>query len=175
MGTLDYNGLTTTFHRYYRRLVAFACKYVDSPDEAEDIVQDCMARLWEQRSKYSDVSTGGLLYTMVRNSCLDYLKHRYVALRFESELLYEKNAGSDSVWDLDFFGDAGTEGLRGELERIVMKEVERLPERCRDVFRLSRFGGLSNREIAKKLEISDAAVHKHLKKAMERLSAALKE
>ena len=54
-----------------------------------------------------------------------------------------------------------------------MREVERLPEKCREAFRMSRLEGLTNHEIAEVMGISDAAVHKHIDRAVRKLSRAL--
>ncbi len=172
MSALDYNGLTAIFHRYYRRLTAYAARYVASRDAAEDVVQECFVKLWQLRGIYADVPTGGLLFTMVRNACLDSLKHEMVVNRFEQLYITELSHGEESIWDLDFFGDAAPDNLRGELYKKVLKEMESLPEKCREAFRMSRIEGLSNHEIAEVMDISDAAVHKHIDRAVRKLTRA---
>lgn len=174
MGALDYNGLSAIFYRYYRRLAAYAQRYVSTRDEAEDIVQECFVKLWQMRGIYSDVPTGALLFTMVRNACLDSLKHAMVVSRFETVYAQQQDSlDSESVWDMDFFGDAAPDDLRSDLYNKVMREVERLPEKCREAFRMSRLEGLTNHEIAEVMGISDAAVHKHIDRAVRKLSRAL--
>ena len=65
------------FMEYYPRLATFAGKFV--PDEtAEDIVQECFLKIWENpHIELRNVSS--LLFTMVRNACLNELRHRAVA------------------------------------------------------------------------------------------------
>jgi len=171
---LDYSGLSAIFARYYKRLVSYAKRYVLSSEEARDIVQDCFVKVWEQRGKYSDISTPALLFTMVRNACLDSLKHRCVVHNFRSDF-FKSHDSSDSLYAMDMVGSMpGDGGLYDELLRMVCREVDKLPQRCREVFELSRFEGLSNAEIARRLQISEPAVHKSIDRAIGKLSKVLK-
>ena len=70
--------------------------------------------------------------------------------------------------------DAEQPCLYEELQREVQKAVDALPDRCREVFRMSRFEGLKNREIAARLGISETAVEKHLARAVGRLGEHLR-
>lgn len=85
MSELDYTALSLIFTRYYRRLVQYCTGYLGSYDEAEDIVQDAFVRVWEKRNSLRSEAIGALLFTMVRNSCLNSLKHRAVVDKFEAE------------------------------------------------------------------------------------------
>lgn len=173
MGGIDYINLSEAFNKYYLRLVAYAMRYVSTPEEARDIVQESFARLWERREKYTEVSVGGMLYTTVRHQCLNYLKHKAVASEIRLDSL-GRDDGCERIYSFDFYGNSSSPSLYGELASLVRREVDKLPSRTREVFRLSRFDGLSNHEIAQLLGISDAAVHKHIAKAVARLSNILK-
>ncbi len=65
----------TLFRRYYPRLHRFACKYIADEASASDAVQTCFMRLWERRSTLVGGSLQSMLYTMLRNECLNSLKH----------------------------------------------------------------------------------------------------
>lgn len=173
MTGLDYSGLTSVFGKYYKRLVAYSKRYVQSYDEAQDIVQECFLKLWERRNRLSDFSVPALLYTMVRNACLDSLKHRAAISNFEAGY-FRSHATWDCVYDQDFLGTTEGSGLYSELYRVVRKEVSKLPQRCREVFVLSRFEGLSNHEIAERLGITDQAVHKHIDNAVRKLRRTIR-
>lgn len=66
--------------------------------------------------------------------------------------------GEERIYSYDFLSDAEQPCLYEELQREVQKAVDALPDRCREVFRMSRFEGLKNREIAARLGISETAV-----------------
>ena len=62
------------FRKFSPRLEAFAQKYTNDTNEAEDIVQDVFLKLWERRELLDNISLASFLFMMVRNSCLNYLK-----------------------------------------------------------------------------------------------------
>lgn len=165
MSEIDYTDISECFDRYYLRLVAYACHYVGTQAQAEDLVQDSFIKLWQKRKDYSDYAIGSLIYTIVRNSCLDYLKKKAVRCELDLESL-KLSDDFEKLYNYDFYGSYSNPTLYGELVRIVRKEVDKLPERSRQIFKMSRFEGLSNHDIAKELQISDVAVHKHIAKAV---------
>lgn len=179
MSELDYTALSLIFTRYYRRLVQYCTGYLGSYDEAEDIVQDAFVRVWEKRNSLRSEAIGALLFTMVRNSCLNSLKHRAVVDKFEAEFTppygSERLAAVEDVYSFDFLGTHSRESLYEELHAQVEREIAALPERCREVFLLSRRDSLSNREIAARLGISEAAVHKNIDRALGKLSAKFRK
>ena len=62
------------FRRYYPRLVNYAARFVAGRETARDLVQDSFAGLWERRRELRELDLASLLFTMVRNRCLNYLK-----------------------------------------------------------------------------------------------------
>ena len=148
------------FRRYYPRLVNYAARFVAGHETARDLVQDSFA-------------LASLLFTMVRNACLNYLKHNGVVARHELEYT-ARMRGEERIYSYDFLSDAEQPCLYEELQREVQKAVDALPDRCREVFRMSRFEGLKNREIAARLGISETAVEKHLARAVGRLGEHLR-
>ena len=136
------------FRRYYPRLVNYAARFVAGHETARDLVQDSFARLWERRCELRELDLASLLFTMVRNACLNYLKHNGVVARHELEYT-ARMRGEERIYSYDFLSDAEQPCLYEELQREVQKAVDALPDRCREVFRMSRFEGLKNREIAR--------------------------
>ena len=161
------------FRRYYPRLVNYAARFVAGHETARDLVQDSFARLWERRCELRELDLASLLFTMVRNACLNYLKHNGVVARHELEYT-ARMRGEERIYSYDFLSDAEQPCLYEELQREVQKAVDALPDRCREVFRMSRFEGLKNREIAARLGISETAVEKHLARAVGRLGEHLR-
>lgn len=160
------------FRMFYPRLKAYAGHFLSSEERAEDVVQDCFVRLWECGDRYEEASLGGLLYRMVHNACINERKRELARGGFRLDI----PDGADSferMYNLDFGEDADAVCIWTELRSEIDAAVDSLPGRCAEVFRLSRVEGLRNREIARRLGISDAAVHKHLRRAISELKAKI--
>ena len=129
------------------------------------------------RSLWVFFQTGGsssLLFCMVRNASLNYLKQKVLVDKFPIEYI-ENIDGEERLYSLDFALSADEETLYEELRRQIQEALSVLPERSREVFLLSRFNGLKNKEIASKLGISTTAVEKHISKSLKRISSYLKD
>ncbi len=152
------------FKKYYPRLKKYCLGMVKDYDVAEDLVQDAFLKVWEKRQTVlGDNGLQALLYTMVRNNALNYLKRnklrdQYVeAFRFDSpqQELFIRSFLEEDEWE------AQQTLFKKELERLL----EALPEKCKEAFVLSRFDGLTNTEVADYMGVSVKTVEKHLSKA----------
>ena len=162
------------FKSYYPRLLGYALRFVQIEEEARDIVQECFIVFWEKREHLSAVSVTSLLFTIVRNSCLNYLKHLSIVEKYQVDYLANIK-GEEHLYHADFLLHTENKVLFEELQQQVNAVIDTLPERCREVFLLSRFEGLKNREIAEKLNISTTAVEKHISKAIAFFSKHFKD
>jgi RNA polymerase sigma-70 factor (ECF subfamily) len=161
----DEKAFEILFYRYYQRLFAFAVEFVQYDDTAKDIVQDVYIKLWEKRRNLEEISLKGLLYTMVRNQCLNHLRNKKV---FENKNINLNDTGSlERLYQLDFIRNEPEPLILEQLEQEIHQVMESLPEKSRQVFELSRMEGLKNKEIAKELECSLKNVEKHMSKALE--------
>ena len=102
------------------------------------------------------------------NGCLNFLKHKAIAEGYNARELQLLN-GSEALYNYDFLGSADEELLYDELQRQIADVLRRLPERSRQVFVMSRFEGLKNKEIAERLDISVKVVEKHVTKSLAML------
>ena len=131
-------------------------------------------RFWEKRALLSAVSVTSLLFAMVRNGCLNYLKHLSIVEKHQIEYLASVD-GEERLYYSDFALDAEHKLLYDELQEQINIVIGQLPERSREIFLMSRFKGLKNREIADKLQISTTAVEKHIAKALQCFSKHFKD
>lgn len=122
----------------------------------------------------SAVSVTSLLFAMVRNGCLNYLKHLSIVEKHQIEYLASID-GEERLYYADFTLDAEHKLLYDELQEQINLVIGQLPERSREIFLMSRFKGLKNREIADKLQISTTAVEKHIAKALKSFSKHFKD
>ncbi len=156
------------FTTYYPRLRNYAFHFVADVDDVEDILQDCFVNLWNRRMMLTGVSISSMLFTMVRNGCLNFLKHKAIAEGYNAREL-KQISGSEALYNYDFLGSADEELLYDELRRQIRDVLQSLPERSRQVFVMSRFEGLKNKEIAERLDISVKVVEKHITKSLSML------
>lgn len=160
------------FKTYYPRLRNFAARFFDNSDTVADILQECYLRLWERRETLTVASPRAFLFTMVRNSCLNELKHR-ATIQGYACCEQRRNRGSEELFALDFTGHTDGPLLLDELHKQIDGILDTLPERTREVFMLSRFKSKKNREIAETLGISVKVVEKHMTKALRAFTQRL--
>lgn len=153
------------FKNYFPRLRGYAIRFIEDEEIVRDIIQECFLKFWEKRYLLSSVSITSLLFAMVRNGCLNYLKHVSIVEKHRIEYLASID-GEERLYYTDFTFDADNKLLYDELQEQIKLVIGQLPDRCREVFLLSRFTHLKNREIADKLQISTTAVEKHISKAL---------
>ncbi len=153
------------FRTYYPRLRNLARRFIDNDDDLEDILQNCFIRLWEHHTKLSSASIPALLYTITRNSCLNFLKHQ--ATINNRKIIKTSDAiGIEELYSLDMKGTPEQETIYHELASQIDLTMEELTPRCREIFTLSRIEGLKNREIAERLGVSVKVVEKHISHAI---------
>lgn len=157
------------FESYYPRLKGYAARFIKDEDVVNDIVQESFLRFWEKRSLLKDVSLSSLLFAMVRNACLNYLKHLHVVEQYSIEYL-SSVGGKEELYYTDFNPGPENEMLLKELQEQIALVIDSLPPACRKVFLLSRFKNLKNREISEELKISTTAVEKHISRALSYFS-----
>ena len=173
------------FNSYYPRLRGYAARFVTDEEAVRDIIQESFLRFWEKRDLIEAVSISSLLFAMVRNACLNYLKHKDVEQKYISYSLLnreqhnlehlDKVAGQEELYYWDFNLSPEYTLLYKELQQQISLVMSDLPSRCREVFEMSRFKKMKNREIADALQISTTAVEKHIAKALARFSAHFKD
>nr|WP_082856107.1 RNA polymerase sigma-70 factor [Mucilaginibacter sp. L294] len=156
------------FKRYYPKLTFFANRFVNDMDAAEEITGEMFVVLWEKREQFNITSSiDAYLYKMTKNRCLNYLKHQKV------ENLYINYLQKNNL--LDTYADDTEKCYNDkELAKQIQVAVESLPEKCRQVFMMSRYEDLKNRDIAVRLDLSSKTVERHMSIALERLRKMLK-
>lgn len=164
----DFEFLFEEIYRlYYVELCVFAQRYLQSPEDSEEIVQDVIFKLWENKDSVESIqSVKAYLYTSVRNKCLNALKHIKIQDRYRGEAWLElKRIESENYEDSSAV----------ELQEKISESIEILPERCREVFMMSRSEGMKNKDISKKLGITVKAVEANISRALSSLRVSLKE
>lgn len=160
-------ALRTLLDRYWARLATYAERIVGDRDDAKDVVQRVFIRVWVNRTAWtSKGSPSAFLYRVTRNFSLNARRDsKAQALRDETGGQRLADAGSE----LDPQEKLEVSTLREEVEAAISK----LPSRRREVFVLSRFHGLTHREIAEALDLAPQTVANHMTSALAELRERL--
>jgi len=155
------------FRSSYVSLVRYAKTLIRDHDASEEIVQELFFRLWQDRQNLRiESSLNGYLYRSVHNRALHYIEHQKVVSRHAGEIIAGAELTSEPVTEELYYR---------ELQARVARVLERLPERCRMIFRMNRFEGLKYNEIADKLAVSLKTVEADMGKALKEFRKALAE
>lgn len=155
------------FRSSYVSLVRYAKTLIRDHDASEEIVQELFFRLWQDRLNLRiESSLNGYLFRSVHNRALHYLEHQKVVNRHAGEVAAAADISSEPVTEAIYYH---------ELQARVARVLERLPERSRKIFRMSRFEGLKYNEIAEKLAVSLKTVEADMGKALKEFRKALAE
>jgi RNA polymerase sigma-70 factor (ECF subfamily) len=163
----DTAAFSALYERYWRQL--FTAAYARLPDraECEDIVHDIFLTLWTERSRLVIEKLPAYLASAVRYQAVRYKQQATAgAIQYAESLetLSKEttlNSGETKLLGLDFEGRLAT-------------ALNQLPQRCREIFLLSRTQHYSNDEIAAKLHISRRSVENQLTTALRHLRLILK-
>ncbi|MDP2335963.1 MAG: RNA polymerase sigma-70 factor [Bacteroidota bacterium] len=157
------------FRQYSKPLFYYAAKFVND-EVARDIVQDVFVKLWSDQSITVKQSLNALLFTMVRNCCLRHLEKQKVRNKYleSTKLILQEE-------ELRFYMVEKTSLIEQELENKLNEVLSGLPDRCRQIFVMSRFENKKYKEIAGELGISVKAVEKQITKALATIRTEMKD
>lgn len=155
------------FYKYKNKLNGFVSKMAPSNIDPDEVVQNVFIKIWTQKEKIDeDKSFSAFLYVIARNEMIEQLRSSI------SKRIYF--CGDDFTNDFDI-GDATTNEYQTELEQRVTKLINSLPERRRQIFELNRYDGLTYKQIAQKLSISENTVDTQIRKSLAYLRAEIKK
>jgi RNA polymerase sigma-70 factor (ECF subfamily) len=161
---LNLQDFKKLYGAHYANLCYFGTRYIKDMEAIEDIVHDVFVKLWEKRKSIdADKSVKSYLYQSVNNRCLNHIRdHKKFDKDFDQQNIIE-----DSI-------DESLQIENEELGSEILKAIETLPDRCKEVFKLSRMEELKYKEIAERMGISIKTVEVQMSKALKILRGALK-
>lgn len=162
----DENAFDIVYRYYFRRLCAFCSQYVNEQEEIEEIVQDTMMWLWENRtSLLEELTLKTLLFTIVKNKALNRISHFEIKRRVHQEII---DKFDNKFSNPDFY-------LENELFHLYEEALKQLPKEFREVYELTRSQRLTHKDIAQKLNVSPQTVNYRIGQALRLLRIALKD
>lgn len=161
----DEKAFEQIFHHYYNNLCFYTYRIVQDEIQAEEVVQDLFVKIWEKRRNINiESSVQSYLFRSAKNMALNIIEHNNIKLRHAQTVLSKKN-------EYESTDEGYTEvGLAEKVE----ESIQSLPEKRREIFRMSREEGLKYKEIADKLNISIKTVEAQMGLAMKYLRNRLK-
>ncbi|MDN5211009.1 RNA polymerase sigma-70 factor [Fulvivirgaceae bacterium BMA12] len=146
------------YFRYWEKMYRSAFNVIQDQDEAKDIVQDIFFCLWRKRKTQKIENLSPYLFQAVKFQVAKHLKKGRITKQHEAQiaLLNTHNSTEDEI-------------NYQELSRRLHTTLDQLPIKRREVFCLSRFEQLSNKEIAKKLNLSPRTVEWHISNALRQI------
>ena len=153
---------------YYHRLCFYAVKYVKDIEEAKDIVQEVLVKIWERKIPFSnELALSAYLYSSVYHSCIDRLTLQGIHNRHHHQI-QKNNCDIDSMNYLN-------ERIENEILWEIFEAVEQLPEECKKVFKLSYIEKLDIAQVARLLNISEHTVKSQRARGKKLLQEYLKD
>ncbi len=161
----DEKAFETFFHKYYGQLCLYATKIINNNSAAEEIVQDFFVKIWEKREHTNiETSIKNYLFRSIKNLCINYIQHNKTKIQYAQKVISEIE---NNFADENSFPEI-------ELSQKIEESINSLPEKRKEIFRLSRQEGLKYKEIAEKLNISIKTVETQMSLAIKTLRDILK-
>lgn len=154
------------YRHYFKKLCAFCSQYIPDLEETEEIVQETMVWLWENRlTLKAELTLKSLLFTIVKNKALNRISHYEIKQKVHEEIhqKYESSFENPDFYDQD------------ELFRMYHQTLEKMPKDIRETFLMNRDRSLTHKEIAVILNVSPQTVNYRIGQALKMLRQALKD
>ncbi len=164
LDTRKEQGMKALFNRYYKPLVVFAGAYLHDLQEAEDLVQEQLVKLWGKRT-FENMTAGSLstfLFTVVKNACINWIEKRKLTLVSLDMPHYQ------IAWE-------EAERMDDRVVHLVNGAMEKLPEKTRQVVVAVMLEGKMYKEAAEELGVSVNTVKTLLKQGMKELRKTFKD
>ncbi|MBT2561713.1 RNA polymerase sigma-70 factor [Pedobacter sp. ISL-68] len=161
----DEQAFAEIYDRFKGLLFVHAYKRLNNQEEAEDVLHDLFAVLWNRRTELSiETSLSAYLYTAVRNRIFKLISHKKITAAYVSLSQTAKEKGYTVTDHLV---------RTNQLAVLIEAEINALPPKMREVFILSRQKNLNHKEISEKLGLSEQTVSKQITNALKILRMRL--
>ncbi|WP_258103454.1 RNA polymerase sigma factor [Marinoscillum sp. MHG1-6] len=161
----DQRGFDHVFHLYHKKIFYFCIQKGLDQGSAEEIVQEVFTKLWRVRSSLNaQGNIQSYIYSIAKNTILDEFRRRIKQKAAEEHQLHLLQPVNSTQNDVIF----------NELKDLIRTQLEQMPDKRRLVLEMSRFEGLTNKQIAHKMGISVKTVESHLTLALQTFREVLK-
>lgn len=159
----DPKAFEVVFLTYFGKIQEFIFGYIRSEEEAEELAEELFVTLWmKRRSIDTSKSFNAWMHTIARNAALNFLKRKYTYDALLSDTSFsELSATAEDEW------------IAKELEQQIDRLIDQMPVQRKQIYKLSRNEGLSNEEIAVRLQTTKRNVESQLSLALKEIRKAI--
>lgn len=161
------------FNKYYDSILGFCIQFIYNKPEAKGITQEAFINIWSSRQQIEKINgIESFLYTYAKSKCLNVIRDNKVKERYKSKTLNKK----ERALDYDILKSMNFDSLAlTELEELITKSIDDLPEKSKVVFYKKRYENKKNKEIAQDLNVTVKTVEAHMTTALKILRLKLTE
>lgn len=153
------------FDNNYRKLLLFAKSLIGNTEEARDIVSESFIKLLARKNSFSNKDHLQVyFYAVIKNSCIDYLRKGKLRTKFENQFI-QTGTLHENVIERKY--------QEVELVQILYERINQLPERMKQVFKLTYLDGYSRAEVAQMLSLSENTIRNTNAAAMRAIKITL--
>jgi len=162
LGEGDHKAFDILFMQYHSKLKRFFLGFIKDEEVANDMIQDIFLKVWINKETISKAdSFNRYLFQMARNMIYDYFDHELVKEKYEHNVLENTEYLYSDLLEEEIYAK--------ELSLLIDIAIEKMPPQRKQIFILSRKKGVSNDEIAQKLNINKRTVENHITLAIKEL------
>jgi len=162
----DEGAFREVYNRYWKTLFSTARRKVKTDEEAEELVQDVLLGIWENRAEQQISNLGGYMFTALRYRVIDHYRSTMQAEKYKSFVMTRPATEGQSPEELMDFS---------EIIGIFDQVLAQLPEKTAQIFRMSRIEFRTIREIAQQLNIPERTVEYHITQSLKQLRLKLRD
>lgn len=167
IATGDQQAYREIFERYWSKVYTIGLRLSKSPELAKDLAQETFIKIWNSREKLPELTNfSAFLFTVARHLAIDHLRKKVLTSNNEDYLV--AYFSDDSI-------NPHEKAEYKELEKQLNKAINNLPTQLQQVFRLSRFEGLSHAEIALRMNITRITSKSYMVRALHAIRKSLSQ
>lgn len=166
--TGDEQAFSTIYDRFYYSIFLYARQWLKDSQDAEDVTADTFVKLFHHRQKFVSIANiEAFLKVTVRNACFNNLRYHKIRNVKRDELIYQLSQQEEP--------DFGWVEAEETFLNLVFTEIDKLPEKMKEIFILSFRDGLKPAEIAQTLGITVRTVSNQKSNAIRLIKSAISE
>lgn len=161
----DYKSFTNWFETNYRIYYLFAKNLVGDKEEARDIVIDTFIKVWNQNNQFENTAHLNVyFYTVIKNACIDRIRYVKVKIKVEQQIKLTRVITENTI---------EKKYQEAQLVQLLYNRINHLPERMKQVFKLTYLEGYSRAEVAEMLKLSENTIRNTNAAAMKAIKLNL--